>query len=107
MPNRVYIHCNDNKLLDGKQGSFTPNHSTKTKSPSSFYLNDLYTAMNNNETTIAVYIDAMKAFDTVNYKILLNKLNIFGIGGKCAGWPKEYIIVIRFQLVLYLSLATT
>ena len=46
--------------------------------------------MNNNEITIAAYIDAMKAFDTVNHNILLSKLQYFGIEGKCADWFKEY-----------------
>ena len=47
--------------------------------------------MNNNELTIAVYIDAMKAFDTVNHDILINKLQYFGIIGKCADWFREYL----------------
>ena len=46
--------------------------------------------MNNNEITVAVYIDAMKAFDTVNHNILLNKLQYFGIKGKCADWFEVY-----------------
>ena len=86
---RVYNHCNNNKLLDQKQGGFRPNHSTI--STTSYFINDLYTAMNNNEITIAVYIDAMKAFDTVNHNILFNKLQYFGIEVKCADWFKEYL----------------
>ena len=87
--NRIYTHCNDNNLLDKNQGGFRPKHSTT--STTSFFINDLYSAMNNNEITIAVYIDAMKAFDTVNHKILLDKLKYFGIKGKCAGWLKDYL----------------
>ena len=87
--NRIYNHCNNNKLLDERQGGFRPNHSTI--STTSFFINDLYTAMNNNEATIAVYIDAMKAFDTVNHEILLGKLQYFGIKGKSANWLKEYL----------------
>ena len=87
---RIYNHCNDNNLLDeNKEDRFRPNHSTiKT---TSFFINDIYIAMNNNETTIAIYIDAMKAFDTVNHKILIEKLQYFGIKGKCANWPKNYL----------------
>ena len=65
--NRVYSQCNDNKLLDEKQGGLKPNHSTV--STTSYFINDLYNAMNNNVITIAVYIDAMKAFGTVNQEI--------------------------------------
>ena len=67
--NRVYNYCNDNKLLDEKQGGFRPNHSTV--STTSYFINDLYTAMNNDEITIAVYIDAMKAFDTVKDRLVI------------------------------------
>ena len=87
--NRIYNHCNDNNLLDEKQGGFRPNHSTI--STTAFYINDIYEAMNNNEITIAVYIDAMKAFDTVNHEILLKKLKYFGIKGKNAKWIKNYL----------------
>ena len=87
--NRIYNHCNDNKLLEERQGGFRPNHSTI--STTSYFINDLYSAMNNNEITIAVYIDAMKAFDTVNHDILLKKLPHFGIRGRCADWLKDYL----------------
>ena len=69
---RIYNFCNDNKLMDDKQGGFRPGHSTI--STTAFYINDLYNAMNNNQATISVYIDAMKAFDTVNHDILLKKI---------------------------------
>ena len=37
--------------------------------------------MNNNQATISVYIDAMKAFDTVDHDILLKQLNIMEFPG--------------------------
>ena len=87
--NRIYNHCNDNNLLDPKQGGFRPKHSTI--STTAFYINDIYNAMNNNEVTLSVYIDAMKAFDTVNHEILLKKIKYFGIIGKNAKWLKNYL----------------
>ena len=87
--NRIYNHCNENKLLDKKQGGFRPNYSTT--STTTFYINDIYEAMNTNEITIAVYIDAMKAFDTVNHDILCKKLEYFGIKGNNAKWVKNYL----------------
>ena len=47
--------------------------------------------MNKNEVTVSVYIDAMKAFDTVNHKILVKKMEYFGIIGKNAIWLKNYL----------------
>ena len=87
--NRIYTHCNNYNLLDPKQGGFRPGHSTI--STTAFYINDIYEAMNNNETTISIYIDAMKAFDTVNHEILLKKIKYFGITGKNAKWLQNYL----------------
>ena len=87
--NRVYNHCNDNKLLDPKQGGFRPGHSTI--STHAFYINDIYDAMNKNELTLSVYIDAMKAFDTVNHEILIKKIEYFCIIGKNAIWIENYL----------------
>ena len=87
--NRIYNHCNDNNLSDKKQGGFRPNHSTT--STTSFYINDIYEAMNKKQVTVSVYIDAMKAFDTVNHDILCKKLEYFGIIGNNAKWIKSYL----------------
>ena len=87
--NRIYTHCNNNNLLDPKQGGFRPGHSTV--STTAFYINDIYEAMNRRESTLSVYIDAMKAFDTVNHQILLKKIEYFGIIGNNAKWIKNYL----------------
>ena len=54
---RIYTHCNGNNLLDPRQGGFRPGYSTI--STTAFYINDIYDAINRNEITISVYIDAM------------------------------------------------
>ena len=43
---RIYSFCENNKILDERQGGFRPNHSTC--STTAYFLNDIYTAMNNN-----------------------------------------------------------
>ena len=86
---RIYTHCNGNNLLDPRQGGFRPGY--LTISTTAFYINDIYDAINRNEITISVYINAMKAFDTVNHKILLKKIEYFGITGKNARWIKNYL----------------
>ena len=58
--NRIYNHLDTYNLLDKRQGGFRP--------------------------TIAVYIDAMKAFDTVNHSILLQKLAKISVKGKPLSW---------------------
>ena len=40
---------------------------------------------------IAVFIDTMKAFDTVNHQILLKKLEKIGILGTLLKWLNNYL----------------
>ena len=87
--NRIYSHCENNNILDDRQGGFRPNHSTCHTT--AMFINDIYTAMNTNETLLAVYIDAMKAFDTVNHNILLQKAKHYGIDGNLLAWLENYL----------------
>ena len=97
MHNRIYNHCETNKILDKRQGGFRPNHSTcKT---TALFIDDIYKAMNNNNILIATYIDAMKAFDTVDHKILLEKAELYGIQGLMLKWLKNYL-TDRYQCTL-------
>ena len=86
---RIYNFCEINNLLDNRQGGFRPNHSTI--STTAFFINDIYSAMNDNKTAIAVFIDEMKAFDTVNHEILLKKIHALGLRGNVGKWLKNYL----------------
>ena len=86
---RIYSFCEDNNILDKRQGGFRPNHSTV--STTAFFIDDIYTAMNNDKATISVFIDAMKAFDTVNHYILLKKVHAMGLRGNVEKWLKNYL----------------
>ena len=86
---RIYYFFEQNNILDDKQGGFRPNHSTCNTTAT--FIDDIYTAMNNNNILIATYIDAMKAFDTVNHKILLQKAEKYGIAGQVLAWLTNYL----------------
>ena len=95
--NRIYKHCDDNNILDDRLGGFRPNHSTcKT---TAYFLNDIYNAMNDNNILIATYIDAMKAFDTVNHSILLKKAELYGITGQTLEWLRNNLTE-RYQCTI-------
>ena len=37
-----------------------------------------------------IFVNLQKAFDTANHKIILHKLEYYGIGGVCNDWFKSY-----------------
>ena len=92
--NRIYKFLEINNILDERQGGFRPNHSTCNTTAT--FIDDIYTAMNNNDIVIATYNNAMKAFDTVNHDILLKKAQKYGIVEDVLEWLKNYLSD-RFQ----------
>ena len=86
---RIKSHIEANELLDPKQGGSRKDHSTTDTSVK--FLNDIYTAMNDGNITIAVFIDLRKAFDTVNHNILCNKLMKYGIKDRNLKWIRNYL----------------
>ena len=86
---RIYKFLGENDILDKRQGGFRPDHSTAKTC--TYFTEDINTAMNNKEITIAVSIDAMKAFDTFNHDILMKKLQQIGIHGSLFRWLINYL----------------
>ncbi len=55
-------------------------------------MNFVSKALNKKETTIAIFWDLRKAFDTVNHKILFKKMFNIGIRGMELDWFKNYLL---------------
>jgi hypothetical protein len=51
----------------------------------------IYQSLNNKSHALSILVDYRKAFDTVNYKILLSKLHAYGIRGLPLEWFKNYL----------------
>ena len=48
-------------------------------------------AIDNNQFAAGIFIDLSKAFDTLDHRILLNKLEFYGIRGVTLHWFKSYL----------------
>ena len=51
----------------------------------------IYEAMDNKKTTVGVFIDLSKVFDSVDHKILLKKLENYGLRGYVLKWFTSYM----------------
>lgn len=60
----------------------------------------IYSALDNNEFALSVFLDLSKAFDTVNHEVLLSKLSRYGFQADVYKWFKSYV-VNRSQFVYF------
>ena len=71
------------------QFGFRKNHSTVH--PLVHFMNQMTNSLNKKHSTVAIFCDLQKAFDTVDYNILLSKLDAVGVRGNELLWFKNYL----------------
>ena len=87
--NRLSNYLTKYNLLTFSLHGFSASSSTTTALVDVMsYIN---TAVSNKEYCIALYMDISKAFDCVNHKILLMKLEQYGIRGAALKWFTSYL----------------
>ena len=87
--NSLLKFLRDNNLIYNLQSAFRTSHSTET---ALIRLTDeILLNMDKDEVTGLVFIDFLKAFDTVDHKLLLRKLAIYGASDAAVSWIKSYL----------------
>ena len=96
MHNSLYTFLMDNNLLYSRQSGFRRMYSTETALIK--LVDELLFGLDNNHVCGMVLVDYRKAFDTVDHKLLLRKLELYGIVNRELAWCHSYLLD-RKQLV--------
>ena len=85
-------------MLAEQQYGFRSRHSTELAAVK--LVDFISHEMESDHTPTNIYVDLSKAFDTINYDILLDKLSYYGISGRALKLLKSYLLD-RKQYVVY------
>ena len=89
MYNRLYSYLTENNILFNKQFRFRAGHSTE-HAPLEL-VDQISNTFNDKIYLLVIFINLSKAFDTVEHKILIRKLEHYGTNGKNLSWFKNYL----------------
>ena len=86
--NRLVDFLDKRHLIYNKQFGFRSHHSTDHAVLS--IIEQVQKAVEDHDYSCGIFLDLSKAFDTVNYNILLTKLEYYGIRGVVKDWFSSY-----------------
>ena len=101
--NRLKSFMKVNHILSNNQYGFREDHSTNSAIIE--LIEEITSAIDNSMSTVGVFIDLKKAFDTKDHGILLKKLEHYGIRGIANQWVSNYLTE-RFQYVQYNNISS-
>ena len=89
MKKHLIQYLETKNILNPSQFGFRSNHNTFQAL--NLFSSNIYSAIDNSLSVLSIFIDFAKAFDTVNHKILLDKMYHYGIRGPIHSWFKDYL----------------
>ena len=100
--NRVYRFLEEQNCIYSLQFGFRKKHATNHALIE--ITEKVRKALDNDEYACGIFVDLQKAFDTVNHKILIKKLDHYGIRGTANNWfasylddRKQYVSILGFE----------
>ena len=96
--NQLYNYLSTNNLLFESQHGFRENYSTETATIE--LVDYLKLQIDNKHNPLCLFLDLSKAFDTINFDILLLKLKHLGINNIALNWFTSYL-TDRMQFVSF------
>ena len=98
MVKRLIAFIDKNKILSKHQYGFRQNRSTEHAIID--FVDKITKAIDQGKFSVGIFLDLSKAFDTINHKILIRKLDHYGVRGVAKKWLENYLSS-RKQLVKY------
>ena len=89
MYDRLYSYLTENKILFKKRFGIRSGHSTDHALLE--LIDQICECFDVKKIFLGIFVDLSKAFDTVNHKIFINKLENYGICSKNLLWFKNYL----------------
>ena len=87
--NCLYKYLKENNILYEKQFGFQSGYFTNNAIVQ--LADKIFDSFAKEQFTLGVFIDLIKAFNTVGHSILLKNLKLYGITGKNLAWFKSYL----------------
>ena len=87
--NRCIEYIDSHNILNKHQYGFRANHSTYMAVMQ--LVDKVNKAVERKDTTVGIFLDLSKAFDTIDHNILLYKMEYYGFRGVVHQWFKSYL----------------